>query len=70
MDLDEQVSRFGADSLLPPKEPTKAMKIAALVTACKAHGQLINAQFSRYDRETAELMAALSAWVLKHEKQR
>lgn len=39
----------------------------ALVNMAKAFGQLLNAHFGSFDRETSELMGALAAWVDKHQ---
>jgi len=39
----------------------------ALVSMAKAFGQLLDAHFGSYDRETSELMQALAAWVEKHQ---
>jgi hypothetical protein len=45
-----------------------ALVKAALVTLAKALGQLLDAYYVSYDRETSELMAALAAWVAKNDE--
>jgi hypothetical protein len=40
----------------------------AIVALCKALGQLLNAHFASFDRETSELMRALAAWVEANQK--
>lgn len=41
---------------------------AALVTMAKAFGQLLNAHYASFDRETSDLLNALAAWVEKNQK--
>ena len=39
---------------------------AAIVTLCRALGQVLDAYYNSDDRETSELMSALAAYVSKH----
>jgi hypothetical protein len=41
--------------------------LKALVSAAKALGQLLDAYYNSYDRETSDLMRALAAWVEKNQ---
>lgn len=40
---------------------------SALVSMAKAFGQLLNAYYADFDRETSELMRALASWVEKNQ---
>jgi hypothetical protein len=42
----------------------------ALVNMAKAFGQLLDAHFGSFDRETSDLLNALAAWVEKHQAKR
>jgi hypothetical protein len=39
----------------------------ALVTMAKAFSQLLDAYYNSFDRETADLMRSLAAWVEKNQ---
>ena len=40
----------------------------AIISLCKALGQILSAHYAVYDRETSDLMAALAAYVQKNAK--
>lgn len=39
---------------------------SAIVTLCRGLGQMLDAFYNSYDRETSDLMSALAAWVEKN----
>jgi hypothetical protein len=41
--------------------------LKALVASAKALGQLLDAYYPSFDRETSDLMRALAAWVEKNQ---
>jgi hypothetical protein len=40
----------------------------ALVAGVRAIGQLVNAHFESFDRETSDLLSAIAGWLQKHDK--